>query len=115
MSRANLWWAYDPEDASFSALPASPLLIPAMLIFGLVAIGKQVFSPTRLITEGHGAIGKTPKYQRHCKRWRELMETKLSIDEDKILTPNEWTEYYTLQRWLTNPTTEPDPDLPSLD
>lgn len=35
---ANIWWAYDESNSSFSALPASPLLLPALGLFFLLAV-----------------------------------------------------------------------------
>lgn len=38
MSSPNLWWSYDAENGSFSALPPGPFLLPAIGIFAFVAI-----------------------------------------------------------------------------
>lgn len=42
MSNNTLWWSFDPDNNSFSALPAGPLLLPALGIFALIAARQAI-------------------------------------------------------------------------
>lgn len=99
--QASLWWAYDAEGGKFSALPASPLLLPALLFMGIFSIGKAIFSPARMTGEGLGPITKTDYYQRQYNRWRELGRRAYVNGEN--LEWHEWEEYYKIQEYIRNP------------
>jgi hypothetical protein len=100
-NKASLWWAYDAEGGKFSALPASPLLLPALLFMGLFSIGKAIFSPTLTTGQGLGPVTKTDYYQRQYNRWRELGHRAYTKNE--LLQWHEWEEYYSIKRYLDNP------------
>ena len=44
---ANIWWAYDENNSSLSALPASPLLLPAIGLFFLLAVFDNIAEKDR--------------------------------------------------------------------
>lgn len=100
-NKASLWWAYDAEGGKFSALPASPLLLPALLIMGIFSIGKAIFSPTRMTGEGMGPIGETEYYQRQLKRKAELSHRGYHTEDG--LRWHEWDEFYAIERYLNDP------------
>lgn len=99
--KASLWWAYDAEGGKFSALPASPLLLPALLFMGLFSIGKAIFSPTLTTGQGLGGIEKTDYYQQQYNRWRELGDRVYIKGES--LEWHEWDEYDRLKAYVHNP------------
>lgn len=80
--RPSLWWAYDAEDNSFSALPAGPLLLPALLIAVCVnAIGivhSWANRPERVVS--HGLLNSN-EYQRKKRRYYELINKRLDNGE----------------------------------
>jgi len=86
---ANLWWAYDEDNSSFSALPASPLLLPALGLFFLLAVfdrmaendrGKKILKPASEMR-----VDRT-LYDSNKKRYREMLEIlkvrQFNEDED---------------------------------
>lgn len=89
---ANIWWAYDESEGSFSALPASPLLLPALGFFFLLAVfdkmsggknsGKVTGSADRVAEYG-------PLFDRNKIRFSELLiimrRRQLSDDEQAEL------------------------------
>ena len=110
-NRPNLWWAYDPEDGSFSALPASPWLIPAMLLTAVVAVFRILSRGTLTTFDGHGAAATTPCYIAAKRRWLELIPLAYPDSGESALSLAEWQEYYRLQEYLSNPTATPPPDF----
>jgi hypothetical protein len=72
MSNNNLWWSYDSESSSFSALPASPMLLPALAIMGLLSIFG--FGRVRIGSNADklGEFGKSEQYKKDCNRYQEL-------------------------------------------
>jgi hypothetical protein len=42
MSSNNLWWSFDADNNSFSALPAGPMLLPALGVFAVIAAVQSI-------------------------------------------------------------------------
>lgn len=89
----NLWWAYDSESNSFGALPASPLLLPAlavMAVFSLFGGGK-----IKVGCNGDklGRFGRSEEYLRCRDRWLYL-HRKSFAEQD--LTDEETIEFIRL-------------------
>lgn len=82
---ANILWAYDEERSSFSALPASPWLLPAIAIAGVVAAVRSC-QPKEIILDVSPEIDKE-EYERNKIKYRSLMQKY----------PREWTE----DEWMT--------------
>jgi hypothetical protein len=98
---ANLWWAYSEDDASFSALPASPFLIPAFLLT-LIVSGFSYLSGRRRSAEAtHGQVVHLQEYKRNQARYEELI-SKMVYHEESI-TAAEWAEYRRLKEYISNP------------
>jgi len=80
--RPSLWWAYDAEDNSFSALPAGPLLLPALFVAVCVSIIGAIHStfnrPDRLISR---ELLNSNEYQRKKQRYHELVSKRLDNGE----------------------------------
>lgn len=85
---ANIWWSYDESKGSFSALPASPLLLPALGIFLLLAFfdkmaedgrSKKILKPACEMN-----IDRT-LYDSNKKRYHEMLEIlkKRQFNEDE--------------------------------
>jgi len=75
--RPSLWWAYDEEDQSFSALPAGPMLVPALFIaalaFGFDRLKTWASQPDNVLGRD---FTSTPEYQSMRKRYFELINKK---------------------------------------
>jgi hypothetical protein len=90
---ANIWWAYDESNGSFSALPASPLLLPAIGLFFLLAVfdsmskGDKVTGTTNAISE-HGEL-----FEANRIRFNEI----IAIIKRRQLTEQEEAELYQIQ------------------
>jgi hypothetical protein len=104
MSNNNLWWAYNAEDNSFGALPASPLLVPALFIMGLWALftggGKQ-----RILNyhEIAGHLADTTEWQQKYRRYEYLLQEQLNDPSNLDLI--EQAEFSNLMRYLASPQT----------
>ena len=93
---ANIWWAYDEDNGSFSALPASPLLLPALGLFFLMAVfdkmsngenaGKVTGSANRVLEYG-------PLFEQNKARFNQL----LAIMRRRELNEDETAELYKIQ------------------
>ena len=93
---ANIWWAYDESNGSFSALPASPLLLPALGFFFLLAVfdkmgggensGKITGSADRVTESG-------PLFEQNKTRFKEL----LAIMRRRQLNDDEEAELHKIQ------------------
>jgi hypothetical protein len=93
---SNLWWAYDESNGSFSALPASPLLLPAIGLFFLLAIFDQM--------GGKGSAGKIIETADRVNEYGGLFDSnKIRFDQliatmrRRQLTEEETSELYRLQ------------------
>lgn len=79
MSNNNLWWSFDPDDNSFSALPAGPMLLPALGIFAVIAV-IQAFRESGQSAErilGRSFVN-SDYYQSAKKRQNELIQKKIN-------------------------------------
>jgi len=93
---ANIWWAYDEDNGSFSALPASPLLLPAIGLFFLLAVfdkmssgenaGKVTGSANRVLEYG-------PLFEQNKARFNQL----LTIMRRRELNEDEKSELHRIQ------------------
>ena len=93
---ANIWWAYDESNGSFSALPASPLLLPAIGIFFLLAVfermaendrSKEILKPAREVKVNMSL------HESNRQRYYQLLE----IIKVRPLNEDEDSEMYQLQ------------------
>jgi hypothetical protein len=104
MSNNNLWWAYNAEDNSFGALPASPLLLPALIIMGvwslLTGSGKQEIMNYHQIA---GDLVETDEWQRKHTRYQQLLKDWVDCPDN--LDQSEQAEFSGLIRYLANPQT----------
>ena len=80
--RPSLWWSYNAEDNSFSALPAGPLLLPALFIAVCVnavgALSAWANRPERIISND---LLRSRDYQRMRERYYELIDKRLENGE----------------------------------
>lgn len=92
---ANIWWAYDEDNGSFSALPASPLLLPAIGAFFLLAVFDKMAEDNRskkiLKPACEMNIDRT-LYDSNKKRYHEL----LAVIRKRPLNEDEESEMYRL-------------------
>lgn len=96
----SLWWAYDESNGSFSALPATPLIVPAALILGVVSALRWIFNPPRTREQIVGPIARTAYYQQADLRYHELIKKHVDTGDLEI---HEWKEYYDLEFYLNSP------------
>ncbi|MGA1073398.1 MAG: hypothetical protein ACO3S3_12115 [Pseudohongiellaceae bacterium] len=90
---ANIWWAYDENNGSFSALPASPVLLPAIGLFLLLAAFDKMNSGPKVIGKTD-ALTKYPElFEANKTRFHEL----LVIMKRRPLTSDETAELYKIQ------------------
>lgn len=96
----SLWWAYDESNGSFSALPATPLIVPAAILLGLLSALSRLFNPPRTRHEILGFIASSDSYKQAESRYHQLIQKRLNTGDLQI---NEWREYYDLEFYLNNP------------
>lgn len=92
---ANIWWAYDEEKSSFSALPASPLLLPALGIFFLFAIFDKMAEDSRskkILKPAHEMNIDRALHQEYKEKYYKMLE----IMRKRPLTEDENSEMYQL-------------------
>lgn len=99
--QSNLWWAYDSESGSFSALPASPLLVPALVIMGIIALVKGSPRKPATIYDVAGSLIDTREWQANHDRYLALVD-RHARDPDS-LDNCEWLEMKRLHRYVMNP------------
>lgn len=106
MSKGNLLWSFDEGSGSFAPLPAGPLLIPALVIYGLLRLfsgGGGTTIPAHRMLPRH--IIESAEYRRDCARYRYLWDKRCRFGD---LDPIEWIElqglehpaWYGGKRWL---------------
>jgi len=78
MNNQNLWWSYDPDNRSFSALPAGPLLLPALAIFIIVASIRAFKQPRSASSVMGGHITSTTAYKNAKERHDYLISKKIA-------------------------------------
>lgn len=96
----SLWWAYDAENSSFSALPATPLILPASIILAIFSALQWLTNPPRSRNQIVGAVSKTSYYQSRDLRYQELISKRVNTGDLEL---HEWREYYDLEFYLNNP------------
>ena len=94
----SLWWAYDAENSSFSALPATPLIVPAAIILGVLSAFR--FNPPVIREQLLGPITRTDYYRQCSSRCSQLIEKRVETGDLEL---HEWREYYDLKAYLNNP------------
>lgn len=101
MSNNNLWWSFDADSNSFAALPAGPMLLPALGLFAVIAAVQSVrgaLSPRP--NHPGGAYMTSDLYRRDKERQDYLIQKQINgikgIGEG--LTLGEHTELADLQR-----------------
>jgi len=86
---ANIFWSYDESEGSFSPLPASPWLLPAIGLFALAALFQAIKS-----SQPPEELGPMPPYdpilyEKNKTRYYYLIQRKadygLSEDEQSEL------------------------------
>jgi hypothetical protein len=84
----NIWWAYDDSSGTFSPLPASPLLLPAIGLFFLLAVYDRMRhkwqSGKILATANQLGVDNTTIGE-YRKRYNELLSIMMyrNLDEDE--------------------------------
>lgn len=101
MSNNNLWWSFDADNNSFSALPAGPALLPALGVFAVIAAVQSIRSAlTPRPNHPGGSFMMSEAYQEMKQRQDYLIAKKIDgiqgIGEG--LTLGEQTELTNLQR-----------------
>lgn len=99
-SPPSLWWAYDESNGGFSALPATPLIVPAAIVLGIFSAFRWLFNPPRTREQILGAVTRTDYYQSRDSRHQQLIQKRLNTGDLEI---HEWREYYDLEFYLNNP------------
>jgi hypothetical protein len=69
----NILWAYDESSGSFSALPASPWLLPAIGLLAFAALCKKIKPPSAVVVD----TGRPIDYQTmacNSSRYYQLLE-----------------------------------------
>lgn len=90
---ANIWWAYDEGNGSFSALPASPLLLPCMGLFFLLAVFDRINSGPKVIGTTNAASEHGELFEANRLRFNEL----IAVLKYRALTEDEAAELYRIQ------------------
>jgi hypothetical protein len=98
-NKGMLWWAVDQESGSFASLPAGPMLIPALLIYGLLRLFHRStprFSVHSDLLPDH--VLNSNEYRKDCARYRFLRDQSINHGLD----PYESLEFNALQypRWF---------------
>jgi len=75
-NKGMLWWAVDQESGSFAPLPAGPMLIPAVIIYGLIRLfggngQPRYYAPSELLPP---RILHSAEYRRDASRYRYLKD-----------------------------------------
>lgn len=103
--RTNLWWAYDSENGSFSALPAGPFLLPALIIVSVASLFGSGFRRNLSPREMFGNMVDTPAWKQRYARYMELIEQDVN---GPGLSLGEYAEYRRLKAYVNNPYGFPD-------
>jgi hypothetical protein len=92
----NIWWAYDESSGSFSALPASPLLLPCIGLFFLFAVldkSQNGSKAGRILESADRAKADMTAFEINRTRYKRL----LAILAERPLTEQEDSELYQLE------------------
>jgi hypothetical protein len=83
-------WNYDEASGTVSALPASPLLLPALIAFGLLCIAQAI---AKLFKIGRPLPWNFDErlYAKNKKRYNYLLYKKYILEQELSLT--EWYEF----------------------
>lgn len=97
---ANIFWAYDESEGSFSPLPASPWLLPAIGLFALAALFKAIKDSGPAPETGPPPVYDPIIYENNKKRYYYLIQRKV----DCGLSDDDQSELDRLIRppWVTN-------------
>lgn len=95
----NLWWVYDSDNRSFSALPPGPMLVPALFIMALAVL---FGGPKRhTFKDNAGKLARTPEWQSRYARYQQLVE--MFVASNGNLELKDLAELEQLERYLCNP------------
>lgn len=92
---ANIFWSYDESKGSFSALPASPLLLPVLGIFLLLALFDKTAEDGRskkILKPAHEMNIDRALHQEYKERYYKMLE----IMRKRPLNEDEQSEMYQL-------------------
>lgn len=95
----NLWWVYDSNDRSFSALPPGPMLVPALFFMALAVLFGN--PKRRTFKDNAGKLARTPEWQSNYARYQELV--KMSVASNGNLGLRDLAELEQLEKYLSNP------------
>jgi hypothetical protein len=101
MSNNNLWWSFDADNNSFSALPAGPMLLPALGVFAVVAAVQSIRGALTPRPNHPGASFMASDAYRLMKERQDFLIAKRVqgiMGEGEGLTIGEHTELAKLQR-----------------
>lgn len=90
---ANIWWAYDESNGNFSALPASPLLLPAIGLFFLLAVFDKMSGDSKKIGTTNAITHHGELFEANRVRFNEL----IAIIKRRQLTEDETAELDRIQ------------------
>jgi hypothetical protein len=91
-SKPTLLWGIDGETGGISALPASPLLLPAIIVLGLVKLASSIARP-KPQTAPLPANFNLSEYNRNKTEYNKL---RCKIKEGKTLTAIEELRWNTV-------------------
>jgi hypothetical protein len=100
MSNNTLWWSYDPDNNSFAALPAGPLLLPSLGVFALIAARQAIKQAWAGKSPGPGmTLANSSLYAEMRERHDYLVNKKVAAiaDSGDGLTLGEQAELTRLQ------------------
>lgn len=97
----SLWWVFDAETDTFSALPTGPFLVPALFICGLVYMGRLLLVRRHTYESIAGSIAKTSYWKRKKRRYDALVDK--AVETNNHLDYTERLELISLRRYLCDP------------
>ena len=75
----NLWWSFDPDSRSFSALPPGPALLPALGIFALIGAIQAVRNIDWLESKPSRAFRDLEFYKQDESRYHALLQKRIDF------------------------------------
>jgi hypothetical protein len=83
-SQPGLWWAVDQENGSFTPLPAGPLLLPAILIYGILRLfNRKGFKSRPPESKLPQRVLQSTRYKQDCARYRYLADKMFRVGLDQ--------------------------------
>ena len=75
----NLWWSFDAESRSFSALPAGPALLPALGLYALIGAIQAVKNVNWFESKPSRAFRNLEFYKQDELRYHSLLQKRLDF------------------------------------